>query len=103
MKTPVTFAQWFHADQAWIKANLPPETLAMMQTLFDKRTAEGFDRTPPAPVDHYEPPPVEGERYCRKCAQLTGLYWDPNIGKYRCCECDGGREKAKALWAPKAK
>ena len=45
----------------------------------------------------YETPVVEDSRYCPKCAQLSGLYWDPNIGKFRCCECDGGRTKAAAI------
>jgi len=31
------------------------------------------------------------------------LYWDDVLQKYRCCECAGGREKAEAIWTPKAK
>jgi hypothetical protein len=101
--TQVTFAQWFHADQPWIKANLKPDAIAMMQEIFDKRTAEGFDREPPPIVEHYEPPRPNYSRYCAKCAELSGLYWDDNISKYRCCECEAGREKAAGIWAPKAK
>lgn len=49
---------------------------------------------------------AKGERgsepnLCDKCQDAQGLYWDPNIEKYRCCECSAGRKKAQSLWGPK--
>jgi hypothetical protein len=49
---------------------------------------------------------TEGERgfnhnYCDKCKDTLGVYWDPQIDKFRCCECSAGRMKAQALWAPR--
>lgn len=40
-------------------------------------------------------------RYCEKCRDLSGLYWDEVLSKYRCCECPGGRTKAAAIWQRK--
>ena len=33
----ISFAQWWAGDTDWISANLPPETQAKMQEIFDKR------------------------------------------------------------------
>jgi hypothetical protein len=97
----ITFAQWWATDQQYIQANIPPEAQAKMQEIFDKRTKDGgVDWSPPPAKDCYVEPPQNDPRYCLKCRPLSGLYWDEAISKYRCCECEGGREKAMAIWNP---
>ena len=94
----VTFAAWWERDEAWIKANLPEATREKMLELFTARKASGIEPGPPPAKDCYVELPVEDPRYCTKCVQLAGLYYDPYYAKYRCCECEGGRAKVSALW-----
>ena len=96
----VTFAEWYSRDEAWIKANLPEATREKMREIFAARTAKGIEPGPPPVKDCYVTPPQNDPRYCLKCRPLSGLYWDDLQGKYRCCECPGGREKAVAVFKP---
>lgn len=100
----VTFAQWFESDRDWSQKNLTADAQAMMKELFDKRTQSGeVDQSIPPTKDVFVHVPVThtktGTSYCQKCIEMSGLYWDDLQGKYRCCACDGGREKARVLWA----
>lgn len=100
----ITFAQWWERDGAWIQANLPPATQAAMREIFEARKAKGILSGPPPAKDTYvSAPPAPDPRYCQKCSRLSGLYWDDLRAKYRCCECDGGRDMARAIWEPRSR